>query len=149
MPEKIGVFFNDTKKEVTEAMDVKERVLGEKLKGHCCSESIMAMFLEDADRENDDLVKAMRAFCGGMREGLVCGAIAAAISVIFTAAGNYDQARDEMRPEMMKWFLKRYGSYSCADLLAGDETRKITLCPIIVEETYCKLAEILEDAGAL
>jgi len=130
-------------------MDIKERLLLEKPKGHCCSESIMAMFLEDAGRENDDLVKAMGAFCGGLRAGLVCGALAAAVSVIFLTSENYEQARDEMRPEMMKWFLERYSSYSCADILNGDETRKITLCPIIVEETYCKLIGILEDTGVL
>ena len=130
-------------------MDIKERVIGEKLKGHCCSESIMAMFLEDTDKNNDDLIKAMGAFCGGMREGLVCGALAAAVSVIFTAAENYDQARNDLHPVMMKWFLDSYGSHCCADILAGDETRKLTLCPIIVEETYRKLTELLEDAGVL
>ena len=128
---------------------MKERILGEKLRGHCCSESIMAMFLEDAGRENDDLIKAMGAFCGGMREYLVCGTLAAAISVIFVAAESYEQARDEMRPKMMKWFLESYGTYSCEELLDGDETRRLTLCPTIVEETYCKLIEILEDAGAI
>ena len=127
-------------------MDIKERVLMEKLKGHCCSESIIAMFQEDAGRENEELVKAMGAFCGGMREGLVCGALAAAISVIFTAAESYEQARDELRPELMSWFLSRYGSYSCADIIGDDETRKITYCPIIIEETYCRLIEMLEDA---
>ena len=130
-------------------MNVKERVLLEKLKGHCCSESIMAMFLEDTGRENDDLVKAMGAFCGGLRAGLVCGTLAAAVSVLFTAAERYEQARDELRPEMMEWFLNQYGSYSCEELLDGDETRRLTLCPIIVEETYYKLIGILEDAGAL
>ena len=130
-------------------MDMKERVLGERLKGHCCSESIMAMFLEDTDKNNDDLVKAMGAFCGGLRQGLVCGTLASAAGVIFVAAESYEQARDELCPDLMKWFLDRYGSHSCADLLDGDETRKITLCPIIVEETYCKLVEMLEEAGIL
>jgi hypothetical protein len=50
---------------------------------------------------------------------------------------------------MMEWFLNRFGSYSCADILDGDEMRRITHCPTIVEETYYKLIEILEDAGAL
>ena len=122
---------------------MKERLLMEKLKGHCCSESIMSMFLEDTGRENEDLIKAMGALCGGLREGLVCGALAAAVGAIFIAAESYEQARDELRPEMMNWFLERYGSYSCADILDGDETRKITLCPTIVDETYCKLIEIL------
>jgi len=129
---------------------MKERLLVEKLRGHCCSESIMAMFLEDANRENnEELVKTMGAFCAGLGEGLVCGTLAAAISVFFIAAESREQARDELRPEMMKWFLDRYGSYSCEDLLDGDETRRITYCPIIVEETYCKLIEMLEDADLL
>ena len=127
-------------------MDVKERIFEEKLRGRCCSETIMAMFLKDTGRDDGSLVKAMGAFCGGMSEGLVCGTLAAAVSAIFVTAGNGGQARSELRPEMMKWFLERYGSYSCEDLLGEDETRKITLCPIIVEETYCKLIEILEDA---
>jgi len=130
-------------------MDIKERVLCEKLRGRCCSESIMAMFLEDSGRDGDDLIKAMGAFCGGMREGLVCGTLAAAIGAIFVAAENYEQARDKMRPEMMKWFLDRFGSYSCEDILDGDETRKITLCPTIVEETYCRLIEMFEDEGII
>jgi len=130
-------------------MDIKERVLDEKFKGHCCSESIMAMFLEDTGRKNEDLIKAMGAFCGGMREGLVCGTLAAAVGALFVAAGNYEQARDELRPEFMKWFLERFGAYSCAEILDGDETRKTTLCPIIVEEAYCKLVEMLEDEGLL
>lgn len=128
-------------------MDIKERILVERLKGHCCSESIMSMFMDDSGRENDGLIKAMGAFCGGLREGLVCGALAAAVSVIFTVAESREQARDELRPEMMKWFHDRYGSYSCADLIDGDETRKTTLCPIIIEETYCRLLEMLEDTG--
>ena len=126
-------------------MDIKERVLMEKLRGHCCSESIMAMFQEDTGSENEELVKAMGAFCGGMREGLVCGTLAAAVSAIFVAAESYEQARDVLRPEMMNWFLEHYGSYSCADIIGDDEMRKITYCPILVEETYCKLTELLED----
>ena len=128
---------------------MKERVLEQKLKGHCCSESIMAMFMEDTGRETGDLFKAMGAFCGGMREGLVCGTLVAAVSVIFVIAESYEQARDELRPELMKWFLERFGSYSCEEILDGDETRKITHCPVIVEETYCKLVEMLEDEGVL
>ena len=130
-------------------MEIKERILGEKLKGHCCSESIMAMFLEDSGREGVDLIKAMGAFCGGMREGLVCGTLAAAVSVIFVASESYEKARDELRPEIMKWFLDRYGAYSCEELLDGDETRKITHCPTIVEETYRKLIDMLEDGDAI
>ena len=130
-------------------MDMKERLFMEKLNGRCCSESIMSMFLEDAGRDNEDLVKAMGATCVGMKEGLVCGTLVTAVSVLFVAAENRTQARDELRPKMMKWFLDRYGSYSCEDILDGDETRTFTYCPAVVAETYCKLIEILEDADLL
>ena len=109
----------------------------------------MSMFLEDTGRENEDLVKAMGAVCVGMKEGLVCGTIATAVSVLFVAAENRAQARDELRPKMMHWFLESYGSYSCEDILDGDETRVFTHCPLIIEETYCKLIEILEEADLL
>ena len=130
-------------------MDIKERLFIEKLNGRCCSESIMSMFLEDTGRENEDLVRAMGAVCVGMKEGLLCGTIVTAVSVIFLAAENRVQARDELRPKMMSWFLERYGSYSCEDILDGDETRAFTFCPILVEETYCKLTEIMQDADLL
>ena len=130
-------------------MDMKERLFQEKVHGRCCSESIMSMFLEDTGRENEDLVRAMGAGCVGMKEGLVCGTLVTAVSVIFVAAENRIQARDELRPKMMKWFLERFGSYSCEDIIDGDETRVFTYCPTLVEETYCKLIEILEDADLL
>ena len=133
-------------------MDIKDRVFEGKLKGFCCSENIMNMFLEDIGRapeERRDLVAAMGAFCGGLHEGLACGALCAAKSALFIAAKDYATAREEFGSEMMEWFRERFGSWNCADLLEGDVMRKQTLCPIIITDTYTKLYEMLEDAGVL
>ncbi|MDR3363373.1 MAG: C-GCAxxG-C-C family protein [Clostridiales Family XIII bacterium] len=133
-------------------MDVQERVLEERLKGHCCSESIMNMCLEDmggSPGQNRSLVKAMGAFCGGLHEGLACGTLCAAMAVLSIAEDGDRKAGGGPGPEMMKWFRKRFGAWNCAELLEGDESRKLTLCPAIVCETYLKLRDMLEELGAV
>ncbi|MDR1795873.1 MAG: C-GCAxxG-C-C family protein [Clostridiales Family XIII bacterium] len=133
-------------------MDVQERIFAQKVKGQCCSEIIAAMCLADLGREGADecdLVKAMAAFCEGMGEGQLCGTLAAATAMLFVGAEDKAQAARELLPEMMNWFYDRFGAYTCADLIAGEEMRKLSLCPGMIEETYLKLREMLEDAGAL
>ena len=133
-------------------MDTKDRVISNKLMGYCCSESIMNMALEDMGRtpeERKDLIKAMTAYCGGLREGLACGTLCAARSALCLAEEDRSKALDELGPELMRWFKDRFDYWNCAELLEGDETRKQTLCPVIIEETYLKLRDMLEDIGAI
>jgi len=133
-------------------MDTNERVLNNKLNGYCCSESITQMALEDMGWEPEDqepMIKAMGAFCGGLHEGLACGALCAAKAALFLAAEDHDEAKNELGPELMSWFKERFGAWDCADLLEGDQERKLTLCPSIIEETYTKLYDMLEDIGAV
>jgi len=133
-------------------MDTKERVFENKRKGHCCSESIMNMALEDMGwppEERIHLVKSMGAFCGGLHEGLACGTLCAAKAVLFLAEEDYITTKEGTGAELMLWFKERFGAWDCSDLLEGDMGRKLTLCPIIIEDTYKKLHEILEDIGAV
>jgi C_GCAxxG_C_C family probable redox protein len=133
-------------------MDVKDRLFEARLRGLCCSESIMAVALEEMGRggeEAQSLVKAMGAFCGGLHVGRACGALCAACAVLWLAADSPAQAHDELGPEMMDWFKEHFGSWDCDDLLEGDETRHMTLCPNIIDDTYFKLREMLEDLGAV
>ncbi|MDR0875675.1 MAG: C-GCAxxG-C-C family protein [Clostridiales Family XIII bacterium] len=133
-------------------MDISERIFDERLKGHCCSEQIMNLCLEDMGRDPEasrDLVKAMGAFCGGLHVGLACGTLCAALAVLWIAEDDPFTAHDKLGPEMMSWFKERFGSWNCADLLEGDDTRRLTLCPEIVEDTYLKLRDMLEDIGAI
>ncbi|MCL2111777.1 MAG: C-GCAxxG-C-C family protein [Clostridiales bacterium] len=133
-------------------MNAKDRVFEEKLKGHCCSESIMNMCLEDMGWEPEarqPLIKSMGAYCGGLHEGLACGTLCAANAVLWIAEEDYNKAHDELGPEMMAWFKERFGSWNCTELLEGDEARKPIVCPPIVEDTYLKLHDMLEDIGAV
>jgi hypothetical protein len=133
-------------------MNTKERVFDEKLRGHCCSESIMNMCLEDmqwSEEERRVLVRAMGAYCGGLRERLACGALCAAKAALYVAEDDYEKAAGELGPELMRWFKERFGAWNCAELLDGDDSRKLTLCPVIIEDTYVKLRDMLEDIGAI
>ena len=133
-------------------MDVKDRVAENKLTGHCCSESIMKMALEDMgweEEEKRNLIKAMGAFCGGLHEGLACGTLCAAKSVLFLAEEDYISTKEGSGAELMQWFKERFGHWNCAELLEGEMERKQTLCSINIEDTYIKLRDILEDIGAI
>ena len=132
-------------------MDAKERVLENKLMGYCCSQTIMNMCLEDMGWDREErrvLVKSMGAFCGGLHEGLACGTLCAAKAVLFLADEDYPTAKEGTGPEIMRWFKERFGHWDCDVLLEGDMGRKQTLCPVIVEDTYIKLRDMLEDLGA-
>jgi hypothetical protein len=128
--------------------DTHTRLFEEKLKNRCCSMALMALCLDDFGEENEPLIKAMGALCDGMGEGQVCGTLAAAVCALFMSADDMMQANRELRPEMMNWFFSRFGAFTCEEILDGNEMRRISECPIIVEETYEKLREMLEDIGA-
>jgi hypothetical protein len=123
-------------------MDIKERVMKVKSENnYCCSETIMALALEDMGKENEDLKLAMAAFCGGMKEGEVCGALAAAASALFIS--DYAAARERKLKELMTWFKDTFKTWDCRDILKGDDSRKQTVCPALIVQTYIKMDELL------
>jgi hypothetical protein len=134
-------------------MDIKERVYDEhEVKKHCCSQAVMNMALEDMGRdeaERLEMVKAMGAYCGGMHEGLACGALCGAKSALFIAEEDIGKSHEELGPELMGWFKERFGAWNCSELLEGDLDRRFTLCPVIMADTYLKLYDMLEDIGAV
>jgi hypothetical protein len=125
----------------------ESRVQDALLRGLCCSEAILALCLEDLGKENEDLVRSMKAFCEGMGEGQVCGTLAAAVAALYVAdipAGDLTS----MRQDLMDWFYDRFGALTCEGLVGGDPYKKIEFCPGCVAETYAKLREdFLADCG--
>ena len=134
-------------------MDIKDRVFDEhEIKKHCCSQTVMNMALEDMGRSEEirrDMIKAMGAFCGGLHKRLTCGALCGAKAALFLAEEDPAKAREELGPELMEWFMERFGAWSCDELLGGDPERRFELCPGIMEDTYIKLYDMLEDIGAV
>jgi hypothetical protein len=119
---------------------LEARVQDALLRGQCCSEAIMALCLEDVGKDNEDLVRSMKAFCNGMGEGQVCGTLCAAVAALFVCdfpAGDLPV----MQQDLMDWFYDRFGALTCAELVGDDPFKKIDFCPGCVAETYVKLRE--------
>lgn len=122
-------------------MNTKERIHSNMLKGYCCSKTIMSLCLEDMGKVNEDLIVAMTAFCEGMGEGKICGSLAAAIAALHVA--DTKTATESWQDEFMDWFYDRYGDYDCEGIVGDNSIKKISLCPVIIEETYLKLKEYI------
>jgi hypothetical protein len=111
------------------------------MKGYCCSQTIIALCLEDLGKENEDLIASMAAFCNGMGQGKICGTLAAAIAALYVA--DPVLAKKSAQEEVMDWFYDRFGGYDCDELIGGDEVKRLEYCPKIVLETYVKLREYI------
>jgi hypothetical protein len=121
--------------------DINERLFEEKRRGHCCSQTIVSLCLEDMGRENEDMITSMAAFCNGMGRGRICGTLAAAVAVLSIA--DPDAATNETRTDFMDWFEDRFGGYDCSELIGDDPALRQELCPVIVRDTYLKLREYI------
>ncbi len=118
------------------------RIMELKFQGFCCSQIIMQMGLEGMGRENDDLIAAMAGLCDGMRRGNVCGTLSAAFCLLHLIDGK--QA-GRLCDELYDWFEDSYGSVECDAILGGNPLNKAAICGDLVENTYKKLAEMLEE----
>ena len=122
------------------------QLLGE---GRCCSVALVQMALEHIGRENEQLVQAVSGLCGGVRGGLLCGALTGAacmMSILDPARANSHAV-----PELAEWFVatmkEQYGGASCQDILGGDPANKVSRCPVLVVETYLEAKQILKQYG--
>ncbi|MDR2486432.1 MAG: C-GCAxxG-C-C family protein [Clostridiales Family XIII bacterium] len=128
-------------------MNIDERIFECKLKSYCCSQTIVSLCLEDMGKQNEDLVNAMAAFCGGMGRGKICGTLAAAIAILHVK--DQETAKAEWQDEYMDWFEDRFGGYDCYEIIQDDPIKRIEFCPKLVLESYLKLREyILGEADA-
>lgn len=105
--------------------------------GRCCSAALVQMGLERAGREDPLLLQAVSGLCGGIQNGMVCGALTGAACMLNLVAPG--AANDALVPELAEWFVAtmgdRYGGPSCAQIVAGDPMNKSVRCPAVVEAT--------------
>ena len=127
-------------------MNTKDKVERAKDDGYCCSETIMKLVLEDLCIEDDRLIDAMGAFCGGMGAGQVCGALSALVSSMCVALGRVS-VKKELRADIVEWFKCEHGALDCTTLIKGDAANKKTICPGIIESAYDHAHGLLVDRG--
>ena len=119
------------------------------LSGKCCAQALVALGLELKEDENPQLETAAAALCLGVRSGLICGALTGAAMMMNLF--DPETAMSEMIPELTDWFRENYGEryqgIDCDSILEKNLANKAARCPALVENTYRKAREILEDYG--
>ena len=117
--------------------------------GKCCSQALVSMGLELNGNENRELEECARALCLGVHSGLLCGALTGGAMLL--SLFDPSLAESTMIPALTAWFEETYGEtyggIRCRDILADNPANKMTRCPRLVENTWRKVREILEDEG--
>ena len=114
------------------------------LSGSCCSQALVSLGLTLKGEENPSLLKASASLCLGVRSGLTCVALtgAAMMMALF---------EPDVIPELADWFQENYGEIyggsDCRSILGDNMANKALRCPQVVENTYRKARELLEDYG--
>ena len=134
---------------VTRMIDLSE-------KQYNCSQILMALFLEQEQKESPDLMRAMSGLgdgCGFFKE--TCGILTGGASVLALYAGkgsDQESESDQLLPmleDLGDWFrqetAKKFNGTRCKDI-AGDlvgtpEVKQI--CGGLIFQTFTKINEIL------
>ena len=125
---------------------MSDRILEMTLQGYCCSQMIMKLGLEYLGKDNPDLVTAMKGLCGGVKQGEICGSLSAAICFLYLWDKDEDKARAlDLSHELTEWFQEVYGCVRCIEIIEGDVDKKPTICPPLIENTFLKLMDLVED----
>ncbi|SCY21062.1 DVU_1555 family C-GCAxxG-C-C protein [Desulfoluna spongiiphila] len=126
-------------------------------RGYCCSQILLLLGLENLDRENPDLVRAMAGPCMG-RCGGVCGVLpgAACLLSLYCAKGQDHETAHEGMPFMLEelddWFAEytaeHHGGMQC-EQIAGDTSAGPDMgkCRDIIMAAYAKVMEIMDIHG--
>lgn len=121
---------------------MKEEIFELKLMGYCCSQIIAEISLRRMEMENQGLVEAFAGLCDGVKCGRVCGVVSAAVCMIYLADGK--EAERGLVQDYLDWFEDAFETFDCYELIGDDPAAKLEKCPMMVEATFQKLAELLE-----
>ena len=118
-----------------------------KARGMCCAQIIVQLGLDLRGEQNETMVQSVSALCGGVRKGLLCGALSGA--ALMLSLFDPKLAASEMIPELVDWFSDEFGSENCLEILDGDMANRTIKCGGLIEKTYFYAKGLLEDYGLL
>ncbi|MFZ5969226.1 MAG: DVU_1555 family C-GCAxxG-C-C protein [Bacillota bacterium] len=127
--------------------------------GFCCTQVMMKLALDEEEKENEDLIRAVSGLCKGIGgRQKTCGVITGGIGILglYAAKGKETEyAREDygsMVEEYMTWFENEFGSMECVDIIGvysfSDDKSNMNYnikCGDIVLKSYEKVREILRD----
>ncbi|MFA6940945.1 MAG: DVU_1555 family C-GCAxxG-C-C protein [Clostridiaceae bacterium] len=139
--------------------DTAFRIFKLSSQGFCCTQTLIKMVLEDEDKENIDLIKAVHGLCGGIAyTKKACGLLTGGILVLGLYAGKGkagEPCSDDymtMMKEYNTWFEEEFGSTDCQDLVGAQEIRDEkgninypVKCGETLTKCYIKVQQILME----
>ncbi|NMM61233.1 C_GCAxxG_C_C family protein [Clostridium sp. P21] len=129
--------------------------------GFCCTQIMIKLALEDEEKENLDLIRALNGLCGGIgADKKTCGVLTGAIAVIglYAGKGEATEYRKEnfqtMLSEYINWFEEEFESTECRDIIGiqkiTDDSGNISYpvkCGDILMKSYEKVQQIISKYG--
>ena len=117
--------------------------------GMCCTSAVVQMGLVLRGEENEQMVTALAGMCNGMQSGLICGALTGGVCML----NLFGENRFEMTRELVDWFNstygEKYGGINCLEITGGDRSKKLAICPSLIEATYLQAKNILIEYGQI
>jgi hypothetical protein len=138
----------------------------------CCCNLLLKLALSDIGKKNDYRISALATCCAdvtgdtracmlrttdesapdsapciGIKKGTYCGALAAAIAVLYSEK-NREEA-ETFQDELMDWFEDSFGGYDCETIAADIDAVRDELCPKLIFATYLRLRGYLDPDNHL
>jgi len=127
--------------------------------GFCCTQVMMKLALDEEEKENEDLIRAVSGLCKGIGgKQKTCGVLTGGIGILglYAAKGKETEYAKEdydgMVEEYMTWFENGFGSTECEDIIGvhsfSDDKSNMNYhikCGDILLKSYEKIQEILRD----
>jgi len=137
------------------------RILQLSMAGYCCTQIMLIMALEEEEKENPDLVRAVNGLCNGIgNDQKTCGVLIGGIGILGLYAGKgtlREYSKDgysAMIREFMEWFEDDFGSTDCIDLIGvtkftdpDSDQSYMVKCGDLLTKSYLKIQEILLENG--
>lgn len=133
-------------------MDLQERIQELLAQGYHCSQVMMQLSLDYRGRTEEFTIRALGALGGGMFAQRTCGTLTGAVALI---SSYYPRGEQEPEPtgyqeaarELVEWFEQDNGSIECRDIVEFEREKIMQVCPGMMERTFIKCLEILEEHG--
>lgn len=127
--------------------------------GFCCTQVMLKLALDDEEKENEDLIRAVQGLCKGIGDSQkTCGVLTGGIGILGLYAGKgnakeYSHADfSRMIHDFSQWFLYEFGSQECEELIGvtnyeEDGQTYPVKCGDILMKSYLKVCDILSEYG--
>jgi len=131
-------------------MDLNDKIMELSQRGYYCAGILAKLLMETLGEENEGLVKAISGLDGGIgHSNDVCGAMAAGCCIL----AYFGEDAKSLQGEFTNWFkdemLTYYGGYRCDEIIKGDISKRVSVCPGIIADVYTKCMELLQEKGLL